>query len=296
MKKIPLNAKILCLTHNDLDAATATIILANTYKNIEFIYNSFWKIDAVMQYVDYSKYDYVFVIDIHPEKRSNLYVSDNIILLDHHETAKEYHNPKKMHFVAENMCAAKLTKKFIENMYGTKLSHLDNLVYLTNDYDLYTLNNPKSKLMNDLMFYYYRPIKFRKEFIDGRTRFNEKEIKWLHERRKEFNKRWKELEVFEFKNVNGCLVNANYFLNEIAHKLMEEEGYNIVFVRNPDNERISIRQNIEEFNVGTYVKSLGIGGGHRFAAGIQADNMNDLQKKIKEINDFIYKNYEVARI
>lgn len=292
MKKIPRDSKVLCLLHNDLDASVCSIILSHIFSDIKFFYLSFWKIDSVIENMNFDKYDYTFMCDIHPDDDKLVYQIPNLIMLDHHKTASTLHEPSEHRFIAENMCAAKLVYKFCSNMYPElDLSFLYSLVHITNDYDLYTLNNPKSKLMNDIMFFKYHPNKFREYFIDGRTRFTEEEIIWLRERRKEFWRLWDGLQVYEIDDVPICIVEANYFLNEIAHKLMEDEEYDLVIVRNPVSERASIRSKRDDIDTGKILKDLGFGGGHAKASGFFCKDKKDFQKKTTEILDIIKKEF-----
>ena len=68
-----------------------------------------------------------------------------IILLDHHESALDLHDPSKNRFVIPSMCGAKLTQRFLERCFNLDLSKFDNLIYLTQDYDLWIHSNKKSK-------------------------------------------------------------------------------------------------------------------------------------------------------
>ena len=289
MKNIPRSSKVLSVSHNDLDGTVAQIILGHVFENINYLNVSFYKIDSIMESLDYSKYDYVFLTDINPTNLKLLDLSDNIILLDHHESAIEANNPTKMHFVVPVHCAAYLTKKFVKKYYGLGLEHLDDLVRLTDDYDLWHLKYPESKLINDLMFYKYRPKKFREIFFDGRTTFNDEEKEWLEMREKEFERRYKALTVFDCDKINGCVVQSDEFINEICDKLMKEEKYEIVFCRNPVHGRVSIRHKIEGLNVGEILKNLGFGGGHRDSAGLFCESINQFQERLEVLENIVQK-------
>jgi len=290
MKQIPLQSKILSISHNDLDGSVSQIILGHVFKNIKYIHTSFYKIDDILLSLDFSNYDYVFLTDIHPDKKENLLISKKIILIDHHKSAESYNDPSKGHFVVadKNVCASVLTKTFVEKMYNIKLTSLDSLVYLTNDYDVWNLKNCKSKLLNDVMFYLYRPAKFRELFFNGRTKFTQYEIEWLRKRRKVFKNLYNNLSIFEFDKINGCVAESHEFINEICHKLMIEEKYNIVFIRNPSNQRVSVRHNFPNLDVGSLLKSKGYGGGHASAAGFWSSDNKDFENKIKILENDIY--------
>lgn len=295
MKIIPRDSKILSITHSDCDGVSCQIVLGNVYKNITYVDCSFYKIDDYLSKVKFDEYDYVFLTDIYPDKRSNLYLSDNIILLDHHNTAMEYLNPKKLHFVVTGICGALLTKRFVEKMYNIKLTHLDKLIELTNDYDMWVHKYPESKILNDLMFYYYKSIKFRQEFFNGRTTFTEEELKWYEGRELKYKELYDKLNVYEFETINGVLVQSDEFVNEISHDLMTKEKYNVVFIQNPNLNRLSVRHNIEGFDVGSLLKNLGLGGGHPFAAGMNVKDMNKLSGDIATIEKEIANKFPIVR-
>lgn len=290
MKIIPLESNILSIAHNDLDGSVSQIILGHVYKNIRYIHCSFYKIDEILLSLDFNNYDYVFLTDIHPDKKEVLYLSDKIVLIDHHKSAETYHNPSKNHYVIfdKNICASVLTKMFVEKMYNINLFCLNSLVYLTNDYDMWILKNCKSKLLNDVMFYLYRPAKFREVFFNGRTRFTYEEIEWLKKRREMFKEIYKNIEVYEFDKINGCVIEAEEFINEIAHKLMKEENYQIIFVRNPKTQRVSVRHNITNLDMGNILKSYGWGGGHELSAGFWVSSNEDFKTKIEILEKEIY--------
>jgi hypothetical protein len=209
-------------------------------------------------------------------------------MLDHHESALEYNDPSKLHFIISGICGALLTKRFVEKMYNIKLDHLNEMVKLTNDYDMWILKDQKSKELNDIMFYKYRPVKFRELFFDGRTEFTQEEKDWLKKREVQFENLYNGLDVFEFEKINGCIVQSKEFINEICHDLMEKEEYDIVVVRNPSNNRISFRTKKDNINLGLILKEFGNGGGHAKSAGAWIEP-KDFYIFIKEFENKILK-------
>jgi oligoribonuclease NrnB/cAMP/cGMP phosphodiesterase (DHH superfamily) len=289
MKKIDRNSKILSLSHNDLDGVTAQIVLGHVFENIDYLNTSYFRIDDVMQSINFKKYDWVFLTDISPSEMYLMELSDNIVLLDHHETAKKFHDPKNMRFVTENMCAAKFTKKFVEKYYNISLHELNDLVRLTNDYDMWIHKDPLSKQINDLMFYRYHPDKFRELYFDGHTTFTQDEIYWLEERKKKFQQIYDSLNAYEFDTIKGCLVESKEFINEIAEKLMKEESYRIVFIRNPSHGRVSIRHNLgKQLNMGAILEQNKWGGGHAESAGLMCNNDVEFKQRVDALEKIIY--------
>jgi oligoribonuclease NrnB/cAMP/cGMP phosphodiesterase (DHH superfamily) len=281
MKYISQDHRILSIAHNDWDGAFSQIVLGNVFKNIKFIDTSFYKIDSILESLDYSEYDYVFLTDIHPDSQNNLYLSEKIILIDHHESAIEYNDPSKMHYVIPGKCGSLLTLNFVEKYFKIELTHLHEHCTLVNDYDMWILDDPRSKKLNDLMFFKYRPKKFRELFFDGRVDFTEEENLWLEQRKKKFEDLYDSLEVFEFEKLPGCIVQTREFINEICQKLMEEENYNIIFVRNPSTNRVSVRHNLDNLHAGNILKAHGWGGGHAQSAGFFTNDFFDFQEKVK---------------
>ena len=110
-------------------------------------------------------------------------------------------------------------------------------------------------------------------------------------REKEFERRYKALTVFDCDKINGCVVQSDEFINEICDRLMKEEGYDIVFCRNPVHGRVSIRHKYNGLNMGEVLKNKGWGGGHRDSCGMFCSDISDFQMKIKTLDEEISQNY-----
>jgi len=294
MFKIPRDAKILSISHYDLDGCGCQIVLANAFDNVTFINSSFYNIDEKIETLNYDKYDYVIITDIHPENKNLLYLSDKIILIDHHPS--DMHDAKNnLHVIQKGVCATTLTKHYVEKMTGEKLSHLDEFVRLVNDYDMWHLTDPRSKQLNDLMFHKYHAMKFRQQFMDGRVEFTDLEKEYLVDYDKQFEETYENLDVFDFDSINACIVSSFHFVNEISHRLLTEEKYNMVVVRNPKTERASVRISLEGLDIGAVLEELGYGGGHAEAAGMFCESLQDLQTRVGNLEQKLYDDYESIR-
>ena len=139
-------------------------------------------------------------------------------------------------------------------------------------------------------------FKFRDHFYDGRTTFTNEEEIWLFERSKKFKRIYDNLTIFELGKINGCVVQSREFINEICDKLLYEEGYGIIFVRNPSSGRVSIRHNIDGLNIGQILKDNNLGGGHAQAAGAFVDGGDSAFKKmVNFLEDIIKVNFPKER-
>jgi oligoribonuclease NrnB/cAMP/cGMP phosphodiesterase (DHH superfamily) len=283
MKKIPKDAKILAVSHDDLDGVGCQILLGGVFKNIEYRNCSYFNIDKELMAIDSKDYDYVFVTDISPKIHEVLDDFDNLILIDHHQNAKN--DPTKHRYVNKKYSATYLTNHFLKKMYGEdKLKRFSKIVTLINDYDMWILKYKGSKALNDL-FSLYNSKKFRQRFRSGKLSLTKHEKDHLQGVQDSFDKLYDEIVIEEFEKINACWFEADIFVNEIAHKLMMEEGYDCVMFNTLKSYKVSIRSKMDDFNFGLYLKENDLGGGHKKAAGI---NVNT-QEEMNNIVDFLEK-------
>jgi len=279
--------KILSISHYDMDGQGCAIVLANVFKNIKFITATFTNIDGIIKNTDFSEYDLVFMTDVYPKDIELLDDIPNLILLDHHETNKS-HEPSNNRYVITDICGAMITKNYIESKLNVDLSHLNSLIYLINDYDMWIHNNKKSKMLNEL-YYWYRGDKFRERFMSGNTRLLPNEIDYIKKQKKKFLETYNELEVFDFDKINGCFFIFDFnFVNDLCEKLLKEEKYDVVFCQNPRTGNISVRTNIRpDINLGETFTELELGGGHCSSAGLRGiDNSFDSLKSVLKVVEY----------
>jgi len=294
--KLNSKSRILSASHWDMDGSTCQIVLGNYFENIEYHSATFTNIDHMMKTMapNFHKYDAVILTDVYP-KDPELLEYNNIILLDHHET-DEHHNPKLNRYVLQDNCAAVLTQNWVETEFDVDISYLNELVRLVNDYDLWIHNDPKSKQLNEL-FDLYRETKFRKRFFDGDVEFNQREIDHIEQRSKQLATMWEELDVFEFKKINACLVQIDDFPNEICERLYSQEGYDVVFAKNTKNGNISVRTGRDDIHLGKLFTDLDIGGGHAKASGLRghSNNIESLKLVIEMVEKAMYQQWPQIR-
>ena len=289
MKKISLNAKIMSVSHNDLDGVGAQILLGGVFKNIEYINSSYHSIDKDLMTLNADDYDYIFITDISPNVAEILDRFDNVILIDHHQTAKHLNNPKKHHFINTKYSGTYLTNHFLIKMYGEdKVARFSKLVKLINDYDMWILKYKGSKALNDL-FSLYNDEKFRERFRHGKLNLTVTEKEYLNNIQEKFDKIYNELVIEEFETINACWFESDIFVNEISHKLMMEEGYHCVMFNTLKNFKVSIRSKMDDFNFGLYLKETGIGGGHKKAAGIDVSTQEEMNSIVDSLEKDLYK-------
>lgn len=287
MKKIPRNSRILSISHNDLDGVGCQILLGRIFKNIHYINLAYGDVvDKELMATDEEDYDYIFVTDISPNIQEVLDRFDNLILIDHHQNAEN--NPKKNRFVNKKYSATFLTNHFLKKMYGEEcMKEYSKLVKLINDYDMWILKYKGSTYMNHL-YSLYNAEKFRDRFKRGNITLTKKEVDYLHGVKAKFDSMYDELELYELESINACFFMSDVYVNELSHKLMVEEGYDFVIFNTTKNYKLSIRSMMDDFNFGLYFKDLGIGGGHKKAAGASIKTEDEMQQKIEFIEKDLY--------
>jgi len=286
MKQIKRTAKVLSISHNDLDGVGAQILLGHVFKNIEYIECSYYNIDKTLISINPEDYDVVFITDISPKIIEILDRFDNAILIDHHQNA--VNNPKKHIYVNYKYSGTYLTNHFLEKMYGEELmSPYKKMVKLVNDYDMWILKYKGSKILNDL-YGMYNHTKFRLRFSSGKLSLNKNEQLYIADVEKRFNELYDNIVVEEFDTINACWFESDIFVNEISHKLMMEEGYQCVMFNTLKNFKVSIRSKMDDFNFGMYLKDKGIGGGHKKAAGVDVSTQEEMNNTVDSLEKDLY--------
>ena len=301
MRIIKRTDKILSMSHSDADGVAAQIVLGNVFENITYNLYQFDKIDNALLTLDFDLYDHVFLTDIYPTSGKLLDRSDKIIYLDHHETGLPLHNPRRMRFVDVNQCGATITKSFVEAYFKIKIPYLDKFVFLIEDYDRWQHKDPFSRKFNAL-YGMYRFMnqdmsEYRKRFMHGNVLLTDEEVQYLERKDKEYHTNFDSLEMIEFNHIKGAFIlNATEFLNEIAHDLMTNNGYRIIFLKNLKNDNVSLRHNIQGFNAGELLVKHNLGGGHPFAAGFHEVDSEKLVKHILTIEKYLYVHFPEVRL
>jgi oligoribonuclease NrnB/cAMP/cGMP phosphodiesterase (DHH superfamily) len=285
--KLNKNSKVCVITHYDMDGQGAAIVISNIFNDVNIISATFTNIDSIISKNIFDIYDVVFMTDVYPKNQDLLDIIPNLILLDHHCTNKA-HDPLKHRFVVSDVCGTMLTKNYCESVFKVDLSHLNNLVYLINDYDLWIHKNKKSKMLNQL-YTKYKALKFRQRFINGDTRFSKTELSYIREQINVFNDQYDNLEVFDLDKINACFFTlTNFsFINDLCEKLLKDEHYHVVFCQNINNGNISVRTNRSDINLGETFTEIGLGGGHQMAAGIRViDNTFESLKSVLKVVEY----------
>lgn len=291
LNKINKNSKVLNISHADFDGISSSIVLSNFFKDIICKQATFSNIDDILKEIKYNDFDLVLVTDCFPKDPEVLNISDKILCLDHHPQSVELCNMKNIIAVPDN-CGAVLTRNWVEAVFYCDLSHLNELLKYTNDYDLWIHNHSKSKMIETL-FWKYEFDKFKERFMSGNVRFTKDEIEYLKNKRNDFRNTYDNLEVFELETINGCFCFVKEFINDIADRLLMKDGYEIAIVQNVNNNHTSIRTKDDNVHIGNILQELDIGGGHPKSGGFGKYSQNvQLRKDIETLEKYLFDNVE----
>jgi len=301
-KKLNLtkNSRILNISHDDMDGSGSVIPLYNYFENLNTLRVKYDKIDLCVENINYNKYDAVILTDISPSDPDLVKDVDNLIILDHHISSICNHDPENMRFVYVGESASKLSQKFVSMYFNEDLSYLDKLINYINDYDMWIDPYGNSWYFNLLHYWYLKKdkftyVKFVQRFCDGNIVFNEDEQNYLTQRKHELEQNWDKVKNDYYTlqyNINGALIFENDFVNEIAHRLMDEFNIDMVINIHPRTFRGSIRCNNKDIAMGNILKELKIGGGHDAAAGFYNKDMEGCKVNIDTLCKHLSKNYK----
>lgn len=271
------NTRILNFTHIDLDGVTAGIVIANYFKEVDTQQINYGKEQEAYDYIIAHRNDFDAIIftDFTPVNIQNIQkLNIPVLVLDHHESAKQFNDPEHGIFINTKYCGAMLAYKFF-NQHG-EISHLEDLVKIANDYDMWILNDPRSRPFNILMWEMGFKWFFRR-FLKGNTALYGEEYDYLTFYKKDYEKIWDNLEVSDLPH-NGVFFTATKYLSDIYADL--SKTYDYIICKN--NFSLSLRSRTDDINLVNVCNRVGKGGGHKAAAGIPIgnDNIATLVQKI----------------
>lgn len=280
------NLKVLNFTHIDFDGVASAIVLKNFYKNVivEKINYGGEKeiIDKLKKYQ--AEFEAVIFTDFCPENigevmnfcKTYFPIEIPVLVLDHHESVQKFHDPRNNIHINLKYSGCMLTYKYFS--VKKDLSHLQDLVSIANDYDLFTLQDKRSMLFNALMWQMGFNWFFAR-FKHGKIALYDEEKEWLKEYIQEVKKQYDELPISDLAH-EGCFYECEKYLAEMSVRL-SKEGYKYQVIKHGNS--LSIRSNTDDINLVDVCKFIGRGGGHRRAAGIPIFYGEDIKQLVEKV-------------
>lgn len=285
MKNITKDSRVLSISHNDMDGVGCQILLANYFRNIAFYNWSYYDIDEKFHNVKFEDWDLIIISDLSPTNH-DLLKHPKIVYLDHHESAIEMHSPENNRIVDLSKCGTKIVSEWLAQNFTFDDSPFWSLVDYINDYDMWILEYEQSWNMNCL-FYKYKEKDFYERFLGGDTKFTPEELEYIQSQKKELDDTFNGLDTMDIPEINGVFFYAENFLNDLCHRFLQN-GYDYSFCYNIKRNTISIRTQ-KELNLGVLLRELGVGGGHKKAAGTIQTTGDETLELLNKIKDGILK-------
>lgn len=299
-----INKKIVNFHHADFDGAISGVCAQAAFGNdVVCKAYSIKKVGtAVIDIID--DVDLVLLTDIgvYKEDLKSLipYMKkDKLIIYDHHlnEHSKEVfshfgHNTSSV--LDEDICGSTLTWLELTKYYpnNQKLKDLEEIVYLSDVYDMWRLDNPDFEYacqLNDMLDYKigYTPDSFRERFIKDPDPYNlsDDEKMIIHRKRLKHDINLKlmgeQAALFDFKDHVFVMVEAqatNYTLMHFMNNVLETEQIDMFILKYPGSIQCSVRipngSRIEDLN--DWYDDFGCIG-HAKAGGISTEEYPKLK-------------------
>lgn len=281
------------LTHADLDGIVAAMCVKACYpgKWINTVATGYLSLSKKIDQLN--EKETLLILDLNlNEEQINAVIAKSIktvAYFDHHETVKYVADKIKennfKHIIDKSRCGAKITYDFFKKVGNIK--YLEELVELTNIYDIWQENHPRfdeAMLLNDL-YWYLGISKFQSEFEHG---YDNNICK------SEKNQFKKEKEIFMKESFDNytTIENSTVFVNDprmqhisyytifkpdfkfyfILKTLKDEFAEFAVRIRNSDLTILDINEEMRK-----HFPEIGIGG-HLKSGGVKLP--------IEKINDF----------
>lgn len=270
--------RILNFTHVDLDGAVSAIVIKNYYNDVIVEKTNYGKeqqiYDSVLKHQN--QIDAIIFTDFTPVNLKQIQdLGKPVLLLDHHESASKFNDPRNNIYISSKYCGAMLAWKFFS--IKKDLSFLEELVKLTNDFDMFILKDKRSLPFNELfwdMGFHW----FIRRFKNGNTTLYKEEKDFILDYIEDFKKKYDELPLSNLPN-GGCFYKCEKYIAEMSHRLaLDGYKYQIIYYRN----NLSLRS-VEGIDLTLVCNQIGRGGGHKQSAGITlapSDDIKDLVNRI----------------
>lgn len=309
--KNPFNNKfVVNFHHADFDGAiSGSCVKAALGENSVSMAYSIAKVGkAVIDIIDETDLVLLTDISVYKENLKKLipYMkNDKLIIYDHHlnEHSKEtfsHFNNKSSSVLDSEICGSTLTWYKMSEYYpnNQKLKDLEQIVYLSDVYDMWRLDNPDfeyAATLNDLLDYKigYNPDQFRERFFKNPDPYNlTSEEKMIIERKKlKHNENLKIMErsaaIFDYKDHVFVMVEAqatNYTMMHFMNEVLESEHVDMFILKYPRGTQSSVRipNNSKIKDLNDWYDDFGCIG-HEKAGGIS----NEEYPKLKKVLDSI---------
>lgn len=288
------------LTHYDLDGVVCSILLKSFIDKIEIISTGYNRLNDIFKKV-LKQDENLIITDLSLDEgqvNQFLNIRNKVLYIDHHESSRPLSNnfmiDRRQTTIVHNVkfCASANLMKFFKEKGQQFSARLNQLVYFTNDYDMWSLKEETSKKLN-FIFWKIGFDKFLEMFKDG---FDQKLVDQFELDYQRHNKDIKgyllncQTDEVEFEGGVKCLIIfATKHINEVT---IEYPNYDFYFIIS-NTRKISLRCN-KPFDLIASCKYLSqmdcieSCGFHKHAGGVEIKPSYTLEDCLPEIIEYIY--------
>lgn len=231
---------------------------------------------------------------------------NKLIIYDHHindQTLNLFNTLKdtSLSILDKDVCGATLTWYKLSEYYpnNQKLKDLEEIVYFSDVYDMWRVDNPDFEYaakLNDLLDYQigYTPDQFRKRWHDSPDpyKLSKKELKIIDTKQIRGERNLKELEnnaiLFDYKNIVVVITEAksptDYIKMRFMNEVLESEEVDMFIFKYQGTTQSSVRipKNSKVKDLNDLYDDFGCRG-HEHAGGIGTSEAHKLNKILQSI-------------
>ena len=283
------------VTHRDLDGVACGIIGKAAYPELEVFYENYDTVDKRLEEVlksllDNKEFGIVYITDLSPKQQHIVDMLDkfntgdarSVLLLDHHQTAKDRLKDYSWANFKTDCCGAMILFDWLMGCTcAPRVQRFRVFIKLVNDYDMWHHNYPESRLLNYLLAAMGMELFIKRCLTRPADYINETDdllIKIHMQKLEKYCKRSLETMV-EHRDEYGYRVGVvfceNHYASEVGHYILSRADLD--YVAMIDMRRMSVSMRSKKVDIGKIAEAKG-GGGHKLSAGynIQTQNVGGL--------------------
>lgn len=286
---------ILLITHKGcMDGHGCQMVMEKNFNNVFTVKLSPQDVDDYVYNLNPSDFDGIILADISTADEQFLRL-ENVMMVDHHESAMYLYDPTWQCFVYDFECGTKLLSRVVEVALKKSQKPYKDLINLINDNDMWLHQDPRSHQLQK-HFYNVKNDEFTERFWSFKVNFTDEENTQYKQIMDDIENKFNECNIFDFDHINaGCIIGYEY-INDLCHMALEKHKYDFIVFYNPRSKNGSIRCSNELIDVGKMLSELQIGGGHKLAAGFRSVDLQELKNHLNLIESYILKNYSFSKL
>lgn len=273
------DSSVLLLTHAScLDGTTCQMLMQSVLPQTVVVKLSPTKVDEYVSSLTTNAFDVIIIADI-STRNTDFLLKDNVIMVDHHDSALAFNDPSTLTFVNNSACGSKLLWLMLQMIFKTELKYSD-FIEVVNDHDLWILKDERSRLLNALM-YELGDSKFIERFKSFKLKLTDADVSWFNTRIAKVKADATNMQIEDLGYGVGLYFD-NEYNNDLMHEILQIREYHTILTYKPKFGGVSVRTKHESLHLGEILSDASIGGGHRHAGGFRSKTQEEFLKSLKK--------------